>query len=263
MSSSNSLKNPVRLSFNRAASTYAATASLQRTVADALIRQLHQVLPPDFAGRILDAGCGTGYCIEKLHQLFPSAAIIGLDFADHMLRHLPREDQYHCINAHIEQLPLATDSIDCYVSNLAWQWCDPDTATQESHRVLHPQGQLIISTLSTGTFHELANCLQQLDLSPQDHLLRFVTPENLIDAFERTGWHVADLQRTMHTTWHGDFRTLRHSIRGVGANHLPVQNTAVLNRVQRSALIADYETLRTPQGLPLSYDVVTLRALKA
>ena len=263
MSSSHSLKNPVRLSFNRAASTYAATASLQRRIADLLITQLHQVLAPDFSGRILDAGCGTGYCIDRLHQLFPSAEIIGLDFAEDMLRHLALKDQHLSINAQIEQLPLATGSIDCYVSNLAWQWCDPDTAARESHRVLHQQGQLIITTLSTDTFYELANCLKQLDLSPQDHLLKLITPDNLIDAFERTGWHVIDIQRSKHTTWHRDFHTLRHSIRGVGANHRAIQNTIVLNRAQHSALIADYETLRTPQGLPLSYDVVTLRALKA
>lgn len=263
MSSSNSLKNPVRQSFNRAAATYTVTASLQRSVADSLMTELQHWLPPNFAGRFLDAGCGTGYCIERLYQLFPSAEIIGLDFAEDMLRHLALKDQHLSINAQIEQLPLATSSIDCYVSNLAWQWCDPYTAALEGYRALQPQGRLIVSTLSTGTFHELANCLQQLDLPPQDHLLKFVSPEHLIDAFEQTGLIVTDLQRSTRTTWHGDFRSLRHSIRGVGANHRPIRNTTTLNRQLRSALIAHYETLRTTQGLPLSYDVLILSAVRA
>jgi malonyl-CoA O-methyltransferase len=262
MSPAKPFKNPVRQSFNRAATSYSDSASLQRSVADALITALQQSLPRDFNGRILDAGCGTGYCIEKLHHYFPSADLIGLDFADDMLRQLPETNQRQCINAHLEHLPLAAGSIDCYISNLAWQWCDPVTAAQESHRTLHPQGQLIISTLSTGTFKELAHCLQQLELPRQDHLLEFMTPDRLIEAFDQAGWHVADLDRTTRMTWHRDFRSLRHSIRGVGANHLPSRQTTPLNRSQRSALISTYESLRTPQGLPLSYDVVMLRALK-
>lgn len=262
MSHSNNMNNPVRQSFNRAATSYSATAKLQQRVADRLLEQIGHLLPDAFNGRLLDAGCGTGYCLQHLQALFPGSTIIGLDFAEHMLRQLPLDTQPRCINADIEQLPLADNSIDGYLSSLAWQWCDPLPAARESQRTLRPGGQLLLATLSTGTFRELADCLQQLGLPPHQHLLSFASPETLTQAFEAADLHIETIQRTTLTTWHVDFRSLRHSIRGVGANHLPTRNAPPLNRAQRSALINAYETLRKPQGLPLSYDVLTLHARK-
>ena len=60
------------------------------------------------------------------------------------------------------------------------------------------------------------------------------------------------------TTWHTDFSTLRHSIRGVGANRLPSTQQESLDRAARSRLIDAYEALRTPRGLPLTYNVLTI-----
>ena len=254
--------NTIRQSFNRAAPAYTATARLQQLVADHLLTLVRQQLPEKFNGRLLDAGCGTGYCLQHLETIFPTAFVTGLDFAESMLRELPAIHRNRCINADIEDLPVADNSIDAYISSLAWQWCNPVIAARECQRVLRSQGQLLIATLSTGTFSELANCLEQLDLAPHQHLLRFSTPEVLIHALTQAGLTIEHVDRRTRTTWHTDFKTLRHSIRGVGANHLPGKNAPSLNRAQRSALIDAYEALRTRQGLPLSYDVLTIAARK-
>lgn len=254
--------DPVRQSFNRAASVYAATAKLQHVVADGVIMHVHERLAQSFTGHILDAGCGTGYCIRQLQSHYPIAFVVGLDFAEHMLQQLPPPMQPQSLQADIQQLPLADASIDYYVSSLAWQWCNPFTASTEARRVLRPEGQLTVATLTTGTFHELASVLHQIGLPAQEHVLPFVTRPHLEAAFEQADLTIRAIREETITTWHPDFRSLRHSIRGVGANHLPGGNTAPLTRAMRASLLDAYEALRTEQGLPLSYHVLIIDALK-
>lgn len=258
----NRTHNAVRQSFNRAAASYAATATLQQTVADGVIAQVHQHLPSDFASHLLDAGCGTGYCTRQLQSHYPNALVVGLDFAEHMLRQLPPPMQPQSLQADIQQLPLADASIDYYVSSLAWQWCKLLPAAQEVCRVLRPDGQLTVATLTSGTFHELATCLQQVGLPAQAHILPFVMPQDLEAVFHQAGLTIRAVQQETITTWHADFRSLRHSIRGVGANHLPGGNMAPLTRAMRAALLDAFEALRTPKGLPLSYNILIIDAHK-
>ena len=258
----NSTHHTVRQSFNRAAISYAATAKLQQIVADGVIAHVHHHLPSGFTGHLLDAGCGTGYCTRQLQSHYPNAFVVGLDFAEHMLRQLPPPMQPQSLQADIQQLPLADASIDYYVSSLAWQWCKPLAAAQEVCRVLRPDGQLTVATLTTDTFHELATCLQQVGLPSQAHILPFITPQHLETAFHEADLAVRTIRQETITTWHTDFRSLRHSIRGVGANHLPGGNTAPLTRAMRAALLDAFEALRTPQGLPLSYNILIIDAHK-
>lgn len=261
-SSVNMHHDPVRQSFNRAASVYAATATLQHVVADDVIMHVHQRLAQSFTGHILDAGCGTGYGTQQLQSEYPNAFVIGLDFAEHMLHQLPPFMHQQCVQADIQQLPLAEASVDYYVSSLAWQWCNPFIASAEARRVLRPEGQLTVATLTTGTFHELASGLHQIGLPAQEHILPFMTRPYLEAAFQQSDLTIRAIREETITTWHPDFRSLRHSIRGVGANHLPGGNTAPLTRTMRTALLDAYEALRTDQGLPLSYNVLIIDAHK-
>ena len=250
----------IRQSFNRAASTYSAAAALQQLVAAQLITMMRTNLPSSFSGNILDAGCGTGYCLQQLHTLYPAATMFGVDFAESMLRQLPASNQIGRLNADLQQLPLADGCMDLYVSSLAWQWCDVPTAIQEATRVLKPGSQLWVTTLVTGTFHELSAAFADAGLAPAAHLLALPEQAAILDAFTGADLSLITAQCQPVTTWHPDFVTLRHSIRGVGANRLPTAPRESLNRTTRAGLLAAYETRRTPQGLPLTYQVLTLHA---
>jgi malonyl-CoA O-methyltransferase len=166
------------------------------------------------------------------------------------------------ISADLQTLPIATDTIHAYLSSLAWQWCDPALASQEASRVLKSKGSLFLATLTQGTFRELAQCLLACGLNPTDHLLHCLPNHQIQVAIENAGLEVLDVSATSITTWHADFKALRHSIRGVGANHLPVYSAPAMNRQSRAQLIAAYEALRTPNGLPLSYEVLMIHARK-
>ena len=119
-------KARIRQSFERAAPTYDSAASVQRRICHDLIDRL-PALP---VGRLLDAGCGTGYALPLLRQRFPEAQIVGLDLSPAMLHHVSTP----CcrVAADLEHLPLATASIDLYWTSLAVQWCDLPAALGEA-----------------------------------------------------------------------------------------------------------------------------------
>jgi len=76
-------KNAIRLSFDRAASSYDDYAVLQREIESRLLERIEfQRHEPD---RILDLGCGTGSASRTLAGQFPQAGVIALDWAPAML----------------------------------------------------------------------------------------------------------------------------------------------------------------------------------
>ena len=252
----------VRQSFNRAASSYESVSSLQHQVARALTGLISQNLPATRRGIMLDAGSGTGYCLADLQGRYNDAHFIAVDFAERMLQTIPNHTGMFRITADLQTLPFAADTINTYLSSLAWQWCDPTRASQEASRVLESKGAFFLATLTQGTFRELAQCLLACGLNPDEHLLHCLPADQIQAAIENTGLEVLDVSATSITTWHADFKALRHSIRGVGANHLPAQSAPAMNRQSRTQLIEAYKTLRTPNGLPLSYEVLMIHARK-
>ena len=254
--------NPIRQSFNRAASSYDNAGALQHQVARALTAFITSKLSPAFDGRLLDAGCGTGYCLTQLVASYPTAEFIAVDFAERMLQQLPIAQRTLGIAADLQKLPVAPGTINTYLSSLAWQWCNPDLAAKEACRVLAPQGEFFIATLVDGTFQELAHSLEASGLNPDHHLLQCLSSAQIQSAVTAAGFETLHLAPTRITTWHPDFRSLRHSIRGVGANHVPSQTTPALNRHTRTRLVEAYERLRTERGLPLSYEVLMIHARK-
>jgi malonyl-CoA O-methyltransferase len=254
------MTNPVRQSFNRAAGSYAASAALQQLVRDQLLRQATRGLGTDFAGTLLDAGCGTGELLQQLHGDFPAATIIGIDFAEDMLRQQSSAPGPSRVNADLQQLPIADSRVDLYLSSLAWQWCDIARAVSEAARILHPGGHLWLTTLVSGTFAELAIALDQTGLQPSRHLLSMPEASQVLNHFELASMQVVHTQRDAVTTWHDDFASLRRSIRGVGANHLPTPGREAIDRSTRLALVNAYDQQRTAHGLPLTYNVLTIHA---
>lgn len=250
----------VRQSFNRAATSYEASARLQQQVADQLVQDIRASLPDRFSGRILDAGCGTGYCLNQLHRLCPDATVLGVDFAEAMLQQSARLSHALTLNGDLQQLPLADSSIDLYVSSLAWQWCNTQQALREAIRILKPGAGLWLTTLVDGTFHEMISACCDAGLSPAAHLLAMSPEEAVHAAFDVPALRLLSTRCQPITTWHADFSALRHSIRGVGANRLPSLQREPIDRAARKRLIAAYEAQRTPRGLPLTYHVLTIHA---
>ena len=249
-------KARIRDSFERAAPSYDEAADVQRRVCARLAAGLPAELS---ARRILDAGCGTGFAQAPLLQRFPAAHTIALDFAPAMLH---RVGTPCCrLAGDLEHLPLAANSIDLYWSSLAVQWCDLPRALAEAYRVLTGDGHLALASLGPNTFHELRTAFAGID--EHRHTLSFHTTEEMRDLAGIACSGAVDVERHTEIAHYADFRSLLRAVKALGANQLGEgRRTALLSRAAFNRAADAYEKLRTPAGLPLTYDVITLHTGK-
>jgi len=247
-------KARIRQSFERAAATYESAAAVQRTIC----AQLAAALPADLnPTRLLDAGCGTGYALPLLQARFPAATMVAVDLAPAMLQRIG----VACgrLAGDLEHLPLADASLDLYWSSLAVQWCELPRVLGEARRVLRPGGQLAVASLGPATFHELRHAFAGVD--NYRHTLAFHSPEEIGRIAAETGFAAITVDNRREIAHHADFRSLLKAVKAIGANQLGAgRRTNLMSRSTFNRAEAAFETLRTPAGLPLTYDVITLTA---
>ncbi|AXS80296.1 malonyl-ACP O-methyltransferase BioC [Dechloromonas sp. HYN0024] len=251
----NPSKARVRQSFERAASTYDSAADIQRRICTQLAAGLPEITPT----RLLDAGCGTGYAQTDLQARFPRAHAVALDLSPAML---DRVAAPCCrLAGDLENLPLADACLDLYWSSLAVQWCDLATALREAHRTLRPAGQLALASLGPATFHELRYAFADVD--DYRHTLTFHSEHEVRKIAGALGFSAINTKKNTKIAHYADFKTLLRAVKAIGANQLgDGRRTSLMSRANFQRAEAAYELLRTPAGLPLSYDVIYLYAKK-
>lgn len=246
-------KARVRLSFERAAPTYDSAADVQRRICDRLLAGL-----PDIrVDRLLDAGCGTGYAQSLLLARFPAAQALALDLSPAMLDRIAAP----CcrLAGDLEHLPLADASLDLYWSSLAVQWCELALALREARRTLKPGGRLALASLGPATFHELRHAFAGVD--EYRHTLSFHSPDEIREIALDAGFAAVDVQKSTEIAHYPDFKSLLKAVKAVGANQVGAgQRRSLMSRTAFARAETACETLRTPVGLPLTYDVITLYA---
>lgn len=246
-------KARIRQSFERAAPTYDSAAGIQRQICADLAAGLPAITP----ARILDAGCGTGHALTALRARFPAAQTVALDLSPAMLHRVKAPCSR--LTGDLEHLPLADASLDLYWSSLAVQWCELPQVLAEARRVLAPGGLLALATLGPATFAELRHAFAEVD--GHRHTLAFHSLDEVRKIALNCSFATVDLRQHTETAWYADFRSLLKAVKAVGANQLGEgRRTSLLSRAAFARAEAACETLRTPAGLPLSYEVITLYA---
>lgn len=247
-------KSRVRDAFERAAPTYDSAADVQRRICQRLAGGLPASTAPQ---SLLDAGSGTGYARRLLQQRFPAADYIALDLSAAMLQRVDAPGRR--IAGDLEHLPLADAGLDLYWSSLAVQWCDLGRALAEARRVLRPGGLLALASLGPGTFEELRLAFAGVD--DFRHTLGFHSPDEVAELAARAGFGDIAVGRYPEVAHYADFRSLLQAVKAVGANQLGAgRRTGLMSRGAFRQAEAASEAGRTPAGLPLSYDVITLYA---
>ena len=252
-------KSRARQAFGRAAATYDQVSVLQQEIGRRLLERLDYVkLQPT---RVLDIGCGTGQHTAALLKRYPKAEVIGLDFALPMVQRTRqcgswwRHPQGIC--ADLEQLPLATDSIDLIYSSAALQWCDdPRLAFVEMQRVLRPGGLVMFTTFGPDTLHELRHAWAQIDTDPHVHV--FLDMHDYGDALVQAQFADPVMDCEKITVTYQEVSELLRELKSLGATNADQQRRRGLTgRARLKALSRAYETYRMPDGvLPASYEVV-------
>ena len=220
----------------------------------------------------------------------PPTTVFAVDIALGMLHKLKQTyPDYHGVCADAECLPFVDGCIDVIYSNLALQWCaNFPAAVAEMARVLKPNGECHLSLVAQGSLNQLA----ELGLRVND----FSTLEALKAAFKLDTWQFLEVQLIPMTVYFDTLKALLYSIKGVGAsvqsasathstssissaNSISLDNSTIQSagevagaiaaaelaprlrgRQDWQAMQAKAESLRVPQGLPLTYQIVQIRA---
>ncbi|MGM0984718.1 MAG: malonyl-ACP O-methyltransferase BioC [Pseudomonadota bacterium] len=243
----------VARAFSRAAPEYTERAVAQRIMAEPLLSRL-----PERAERVLDLGCGPGEMAAQLAERFGiGCTVIGLDLAPGMLE-VARRTHAHAARwlcGDAAALPLEDASQDLVVSNLAIQWCpDLDAVMAELRRVLRPGGRALINTLGPGTLAEVGQAWSRP--GQPAGLLGFRDAARHHAAVRGAGFRHLDCHEQIARFHYPDLTAVMASIKGVGAQTARPGGRLTRADLARAAL--RYEALRQPEGLPVTYRLMTL-----
>ncbi|ALM52920.1 malonyl-ACP O-methyltransferase BioC [Halomonas huangheensis] len=249
----NNWSRRVAHAFSRAAPHYRRHARAQAVMAESLWPHL-----PNTARRIVDIGCGPGDLTCALADHFPEAQLLGVDLSAAMLdaaRQLSQQPRLTWLCADATQLPLANASQDLVVSNLAIQWCPDLTATlRELRRVMRPGGRAVINTLAPGTLSEIEHVWRRP--GTPSGLLQFRDAAQHRLAAQLSGWSDIAIEEFQQRFYYPDLKAVMNSIKGVGAQLSGSSTQRTRSDIQRAR--HRYETLRESEGLPVSYQRLTL-----
>ena len=264
-------KARVRTSFDRAAHTYDAAAILQKLVRTEMLSRLDlvKIMPK----MILDAGCGTGHGSFALQKKFSGARVLSLDIALGMLQKTHQQQpiikkwlnklfrRKNLICADIEQLPIASKSLDMLWSNLALQWCnDLDAAFSEICRVLQPNGLLMFSTFGPDTLKELRVAAN----NGNTHVSRFIDMHDIGDALTRAGFSAPVLDVERYTLTYDDVKSVMKDLKAIGAHNATAGRARGLQgRGFFQKLTQQYEQFRDKGKLPATFEVIYGHAWKS
>ena len=132
--------------------------------------------------QILDAGCGTGGTMEAMRRQLPDARLAGFDVSVLALEHTRARGFGDAFEASVDCIALADGSQDAVVSLdvLYHEGVDQDKAMKEFHRVLRPEGRLIMNLPAF-------ECLRgQHDIAVKN--VRRYTPGEVRELHERNGF---------------------------------------------------------------------------
>jgi malonyl-CoA O-methyltransferase len=266
----NSIQNPVRRAFDRAAESYDGAAQLQREVASRLALRLDRLLaaldttPPSL---ILDVGSGTGYGETLLRSRLPAAGLVELDIAPAMLK-VARERRdgagLACAGlcADLGRLPLRNASVAMVWSSLALQWAtDLGQALTGLHRCLMPGGTLLFSTLGPGTLAELSAAFAPVD--GYRHVNRFTPAEDVRAALARAGFCDIRMEQERLVMEYEDVAAVLRSLKAIGARKVLEQGVpGLMGKARWAQAQANYQSQSQNGKLPASYQVIYVTARK-
>ncbi len=251
-------RRAVARAFGRAAGRYQAAARLQAQVNAELLERLQFFqLEPRV---IIDLGCGTGAGATALRRRFPRAQLIALDAAFGMTQQARRGQRFwrrfECVCADACALPLAAQSVDLVFSNLMLQWCDdPPALFAQVQRVLRPGGLVLFSSFGPDTLHELRTAWAAAD--GYSHVSAFADMSQLGTAIAHAGLAEPVIDRELRLQHYPQVRELMDELRAIGASHGAADRRRTLTgRGRLRAMSAAYELLRTPAGLPASWEII-------
>lgn len=241
--------------FDKGAASYLNAANLQQQVATHLAELL-----PAYVPVILDLGCGPGWLQPTLARHCQS--LWAADLSAAMLqqaRNIGAASQF--FQADASALPLPDESVDLVFSSLMLQWCaEPAAVLAEISRILKPGGSLLLTTLVSGSLAEFSQSWAAVDKQP--HQLTFLPVAGLFAQLQQPALRLM-YQVQRYQLFFPDVFSLARSFQQIGANYVAGRQPGLTGKQRWQQFAKAYEQFRCPEGLPLSYQVLQLQAVKA
>lgn len=253
------LNNKIRKSFSETADQYDILASLHREIGRELILKLTKIPKVD---AVLDVGCGTGYLTGKARYFFPDARVVGLDFAEGMLKVAQeKHENIEWVLADAQELSFADASFDIVISNLAYQWvADLPKAFGHVHRVLAPEGTFACTLFG---FHTCDELFQSFDLASEGKLKFTRLPQlpEVEEALKQAGFVEPKVDYERIKVQFNDMKDLTNWLKSIGANNLPREGYAGKEVMARAAAIYQ-EKFPYHHGVCATFEVIWVHAQK-
>lgn len=249
-------KQHVQRQFNRSARKYDRVSRMQRDIVDVLLTQLSASMVTE----LCDIGCGTGYGLSKLAEVYPEARITGLDLALAML-HTARTRMgtkgMNFVQGDIENLPFRRQSMDLCFSSSAIQWCDLERSLTQISTTLKPGGYAVISSFLNGTLQAWRELWGHNDQY-------FLSMNEFKQAFDKTGLELEEIWSEPYVQSFDSFEAAQSSIRRLGAgNASNNRSKGLMSRDKLTQIVRRVNDLINLHGsIDLNYQVVYARAIK-
>lgn len=240
--------------YSQQAEHYEQHAALEREVADRLLERVeYQRREP---GRIIDLGCGSGYCAAALKRKYRKAEVVGVDFALPMCRLTATKASFmrplRVVCANISSLPFAHRSADLLVANLSLQWtADLATLFNGLRRVMRPGGLLLFSLPVTDSLRELKQACQNAQLESGVGI--FPDIHDIGDSLLAAGFRDPVLDAELITLTYPGLAALLQELHAVGASSY-INNFRGL-RENTGELAAHYPGVQAGARWPLTWEI--------
>jgi ubiquinone/menaquinone biosynthesis C-methylase UbiE len=111
-----------------------------------VFREVSRFLPAEQPARVLDAGCGTGGLMLRLHAMAPAWRVNGLDYSAIACELARQRTGGEVVQASITALPFAEATFDAVLlADVLSQVDEPARALAEAFRCLRPGGPLFVN----------------------------------------------------------------------------------------------------------------------
>lgn len=269
-------QNLIGTRFGKAASSYDKHAWLQKEIGQRLIEKL--AILKNSPKKILDIGQGTGMLCAQLQASKENNKdkfkLYGIDLSHAMCLQanlkfnasswfkFKNKSQPIFLQADAHQLPFLSETFDLVISNCVFQWCkDLPRLFKECHRALCFHGNLFFSSFGPDSLQELKYCTQKI--SSHTHVHEFMDMHEIGDFLLAAHFTdpIVDMEKI--TTYYPTVQSLLQDLKKIGAtNQHTHRPKGLMGKNWLNQLEIEYENLRSPQGLPVTWEVVYGHATK-